>query len=163
MKIIRPPLFMRPNPESDLEQAIDRELRGLPELRAPEDLLPRVLELALERGRRPWWQKSFVHWPWMARCLFLAVTTALSGLAVYFTWGVSIGLPFESLSGEIAVLTERFAAVRSIAGSLGGALVAVGKSAGPWLPWTVAGMMGMSYLTTLALGTYCYRLASSRI
>jgi hypothetical protein len=126
MKIIRPPLFMRPNPESDLEQAIDRELRGLPELRAPEDLLPRVLELAMERGRRPWWQKSFVHWPWMARCLFLAMTTALCGLAVYFTWGVSIGLPFESLSGEVALFTERFSAVRSIAGSLGGALVALG-------------------------------------
>lgn len=163
MKILRPPLFMRPTPESELEQVIDRELRQLPNLRAPGDLVSGVMRLVVEREGRPWWQKSFVHWPWAARYAFLALTTGGLALGVYFTWGLGTGLPFQALSDEVAVFTSRFETIRSIAGSLGGALVALARSAGPWLPWTVAAVVGMSYLTTLAVGTYCYRLVSAKI
>lgn len=162
MKIIRPPLFMRPTPESELEQAVDRELRRLPDLRAPDDLIPRVLRALAERQARPWWCQSIVHWPWLARSGFLAFTTGLAGLLFYFTWGLGNGISLGVLTDEIAQLSDRIEISRTIVGSLAGALVAVARSAGPWLPWTAIGVVAASYLTTLALGTYCYRLACER-
>jgi hypothetical protein len=75
MKIIRPPLFMRPHPDLELEMAIDRELRSLPDRPAPASLAPRVLQAIAERQRLPWWRKSFTHWP-ARRLLFLVASTA---------------------------------------------------------------------------------------
>ncbi len=163
MKIIRHPLFMRPTPESELEQAIDRELRRLPDLRAPADLLPRVLQIAGERMKRPWWRKPVVLWPPAARFLFLVVTAGLAGVLFYFTWGISVGVPVGSFGDEIAQFTGRVELARSTMGSLGGAAVMVARSVGPWLPWSAAAVVVMSYLTTVGLGTCCYRLISGRV
>lgn len=162
MKIIRPPLFMRPTPESELEQVIDRELRRLPDLRAPVDLLPRILQATAARARRPWWQKPASQWPVAGRCLFLGLATGIAGLFFYFTWGLGAGLSMGALSDEVAQYSNRFEVVRSALGSLGNALLVVARSAGPWLPWTAAGIVAISYVTTLGLGTCCYRLVASR-
>lgn len=163
MKIIRHPLFMRPTPESELEQAIDRELRRLPDRRAPETLLPRVLQAIAERQRLPWWQKSFAYWPWPARVLFLAGTSGLAAFLVYFTWGLTSGVSLGSLTDELGQLSGRFDLVRGLGGTLGGAVMTLVRSAGPWLLWGTVGVLGACYLTTMALGTFCWRLASQRI
>ncbi len=163
MKIIRHPLFMRPTPESELEQAIDGELRRLPDLRAPATLLPRVLQALAERERRPWWQKSASYWPWPARGLFLIATSGLAGFLLYFTWGVSSGISLAALASEVADATQRLESIRAVCGSLLGAVVLVVRSAEPWLLWSAAGVLMASYFTTLALGTYCYRLVSQRV
>lgn len=163
MKILRHPLFMRPTPESDLEQFIDRELRQLPNLRAPDDLLPSVLRLAACRSSRPWWQQPVAYWPAPARLAFLALSTGLAALLVYFTWGLSAGTSAALLADEMAALSGRFELIRSLGSSLGGAGIALVRSAGPWLTWTAVGVVAACYFTTLTLGTYCYRLASERI
>lgn len=163
MKIIRHPLFMRPTPESELEQLIDRELRALPPVSAPPDLVSRVLAAAAALERRPWYAKPASMWPAPARFGFLALATSLAAFLVYFTWGLSTGTPYALLADEMAELSGRMELMRSLGGSLAGAGMAVARSAGPWLPWTAAGVVAACYLTTLALGTYCYRLASERI
>lgn len=162
MKIIRHPLFMRPTPESELEQLIDRELRSLPPVAAPADLVSRVLSAAAALERRPWYAKPVALWPVPARLAFLALTTGLAGLLVYFTWGLSTGTPYAYLADEMAELSGRLELARSLGGSVVGAGLAVARTAGPWLPWTAAGIVMACYLTTLTLGTYCYRLASER-
>ena len=163
MKIIRHPLFMRPTPESELEQAIDRELRRLPDLRAPRELLPRVLQAIAEREKLPWWQKSFAYWPWPARVLFLAATAGLAAVLVYFTWGVSAGVSFGALTEELGPVAGRFEQVRGLLATLGGAAVTLGRAAGPWFLWGAAGVLGACYLTTVALGAFCWRLAAQKI
>jgi len=162
MKIIRHPLFMRPNPESELEQAIDRELRRLPPLRAPADLMPSVMAAIAAREARPWWQKPAAQWPLGARLGFLVGTTGLAAFLLYFAWGVTAGVSFGALADEVAVYSSRLETVRSIGSSLGNAAVTVVRPVGSWLVWSAAGLLGMCYLTTLALGTFCYRLAAQR-
>ncbi len=159
MKIIRHPLFMRPTPESELEQWLDRELRGLPARRAPADLIPGVLRAVAEYERRPWWQRSYAQWPAPARVLFLALASGLAGLLVYFTWGLSAGATWGALGAEIGELMGRWESARNLGGALGGAALALGRAGGAWLIWGAAGVLGACYVTTLALGTACYRLA----
>ncbi|MBL9135529.1 MAG: hypothetical protein JNK85_06655 [Verrucomicrobiales bacterium] len=154
---------MRPSPEHELEQALDRELRQLPGPKAPSTLMPRVLRAIEARERMPWWQKSYASWPWAARLAFLVISGSLAALVLYFTWGLSDGITFGALSDEMAAVTQRWTAVRSIAAALGGATMAIARSAGAWTLWGVAAIAGACYLTTLTLGTYCYRLVSQRI
>lgn len=163
MKIIRHPLFMRPSPESELEQAIDRELKSLPDVPAPATLIPRV-RLAIEmRQRQPWWRKSISYWPAPARWLFIMGTTGLAGFLVY----ISLGFPAEGtvtgLTGGMGEIGAQVEVTRSIASTLGGAVVALARAAGPWLGWVGAGVAAACYLTTLGLGTLFYRLAAQRI
>lgn len=163
MKIIRHPLFMRPSPEHELEQMLDRELRDLPGPKAPATLLPRVLKAIEARERLPWWQKSYASWPWGARLTFLVISGSLAALFLYFTWGLSDGLSLGALSDEMAAITSRWTTVRSIATALGGASMAIARSTGSWALWAVAGIAGACYLTTLTLGTCWYRLVSQKI
>lgn len=163
MKILRHPLFMKPTPESELEQVIDRELRALTPPRAPATLLPRVLQAIAERERRPWWQKSFAHWPWPARLTFFVATTAIATLLLYFTSGIASGVSLGGLSEEVSVLAGHWQDVRDLLGALGSAGLALVRAAGPGLLWGVAGLAAVSYFTTFALGTLCYRVASQRI
>lgn len=163
MKIIRHPLFMTPSPESELEQAIDRALRALPERAAPPTLIPRVMEAIARRQALPWWRKSFGFWPVGARMGFLALTTSLAALLLYFGAGLSVGASLGALTDEAAQLVALLDGVWSLATALGGAAVALARSAGGWFLWGAAAVAGACYLTTLALGTYCYRLAAQRI
>jgi hypothetical protein len=63
----------------------------------------------------------------------------------------------------MAELSGRLDLARSLGGALASAGVVLVRSAGPWLTWAVVGVVAACYLTTLTLGTYCYRLASERI
>lgn len=162
MKILRHPLFMRPTPESELEQALDRELRRLPDLVAPASFAPRVMEAIARRAALPWWRRSFVHWPVAARLAFVATTTGLASLLLYFTWGLSVGVSLNALAGEAGLFSGRFEFVGTVLRALGGALLLIAGSVQPWVPWAFAAVAGGCYLTTIGLGTYMYRLAARR-
>lgn len=163
MKILKHPLLMRPTPESELEQVIDRELRALPVRRAPAELLPRVLRAIAERERRPWWQKAFAFWPWPARFVFLIGTSSLAAMVLYFTWGLSVGATLGGLADEAGEVMARLEFAQRLAHTIGGAISALVRASGAWVGWALAGLAGACYLTTLALGTVWYRLVSQRI
>ncbi|MDP2326404.1 MAG: hypothetical protein Q8N51_20600 [Gammaproteobacteria bacterium] len=159
---MRHPLFMRPTPESELEQVIDRALRALPGHRAPATLLPRLRQAIAERESRPWWQRPAASWPGCVRGLFLVGATALAGALLYFAWGISFGISLGALAAEAAEATQRLESLLGVGRSLLGAVQMLVRSAGPWLPWSAAGVVVASYRTTVALGTYCYRLVAQR-
>jgi hypothetical protein len=163
MKILRHPLFMRTNPESELEQAIDRELRRLPEISAPGSLMPRVLQAIARRKQLPWWQRSYTFWPWPARLVFLSFSSGLAALMLYFTWGLSLGVTFSALANEAAEVMAALDITRDVVLALGSAAVTLARSAGSSLLWVLGGLATACYLTTLGLGTFAYRLASQRI
>ena len=53
----------------ELQQRIDRELKSLPGLRAPETLLPRVLAAVRHWADRPWYARAWFTWPmWWRSC-----------------------------------------------------------------------------------------------
>lgn len=162
MKIIRHPLFMRPTPESELEQWLDRELRALPPRSAPVDLAPSVLRAVARYEQRPWWRRSFAYWPIPVRLLFLASTSGLAGLLVYFSWGLSVGASWDILRAEAGDLAGRLELVRALGGAMGSTALALGRAGGNWVFWGGAGVLAGCYAMTVALGTACYRLAIHR-
>ncbi len=165
MKILRHPLFMRPTPESELEQAIDRELRTLSELAAPATLLPRVLNALAAREARPWWRREYSAWPRSARVVFLAGSSSLGAVLLYFAWGVGAGLSVGALSMEAREVAGGFNLIGGALGALGGAMVSLIKAAlsHSSVLWIGSGLLAACYFTTFALGTACYRLVSRRI
>jgi hypothetical protein len=89
---------MKPSPEEQLrlEQLIDRTLRGQPPRRAPATLEARVFAEIGRRAARPWWQKSFTHWPAAARLVFLLASVGAVRLALRASgW---LATPIESAS-----------------------------------------------------------------
>ncbi len=54
---------MNPEYEKQLEVDIDQHLRELPELRAPEGLILRVMQELARRAALPWYQQSWERWP----------------------------------------------------------------------------------------------------
>ncbi|MBX3744228.1 MAG: hypothetical protein KF833_02875 [Verrucomicrobiae bacterium] len=163
MKIIRHPLLMRPSPEQELEQAVDRALRALPERSAPATLMPRVRQAIAERQRLPWWRKSFQHWPGPARWMFLGLTTALAVLVLSAGWGGSDGAGYRWMAQEALAVAGYLEVAAGVLGTLTNAGLAVAGTLGPAWIWGAAAVAGACYLTTLGLGTFCYRLVSQRI
>ena len=72
---------MQPDNEAELESLIDRELRRLPQPRAPRTLLPRVMQAA-NAAARPWHARAWFTWPWPWRIGSLAGLV----LAAYGVW-----------------------------------------------------------------------------
>jgi hypothetical protein len=77
----------------DLADAVDRELRRLPMPRAPETLLPRVLEAAGAWAGRPWYTRAWFSWPAGWR----AASAAAFALLVFGVW--TLPPPPKSLIG----------------------------------------------------------------
>jgi hypothetical protein len=69
----------------DLESLIDRQLRRLPEPRAPRSLLPRVMAAVVE-ARRPWYARAWRTWP-----IGLQIASALGCLVALAA--MSLALP----------------------------------------------------------------------
>ena len=69
---------MSGQPEPDaLEHRVARVMQALPALRAPATLQRRVLAELARRSARPWWQRSFRHWPAAVRAGFVGVCGVL--------------------------------------------------------------------------------------
>jgi len=69
--------------DQQLERAISRELKALPELAAPEALADRVLASIGRRLEIPWYRRPWENWPLVVRLASLALMLALfAGLCV---------------------------------------------------------------------------------
>jgi hypothetical protein len=69
--------------EPDLETIVHRELRRLPGPRAPQTLLPRVMNAVQALAERPWYTRAWVTWPlgWQVASV-LALTAIVAGGAL---------------------------------------------------------------------------------
>jgi hypothetical protein len=67
----------------ELESFVDQRLKHLRPPRAPETLLPRVLQAARGWADRPWYARAWLTWPAGWR---LASLAALAGLAAGIAW-----------------------------------------------------------------------------
>ncbi|HEX6465472.1 MAG TPA: hypothetical protein VFZ98_13510, partial [Vicinamibacterales bacterium] len=68
---------MQTDNESELQSLVDSELRRLPLPRAPETLLPRILQ-AVNAAPRPWYARAWFTWPWPLRLASLTVLALLA-------------------------------------------------------------------------------------
>ena len=146
------------NSEPSLESLIDRELKSLPPLAAPDSLAPRVLAALAARAALPWYRRAWQTWPRAGQVLSLAA------LAVVFVAVATAGghwipagtaRPTAGLLGGLSLLVSLLATV-------GEALVLTVKHLHP--AWLAAGVLVLSagWLSCLGLGTAIFHLAMPR-
>lgn len=154
MKII--PLFMNATSEQELERLVDGALRALPPRRAPASLAPRVLRTIAARQQVPWYRQPWPQWPraWQAGFFFFAAAL-LGGL---YAGALQVG----TVGVNPPAWLRPFIAVADALGILMKSLLAAVETLSPWLLWGAAGVVGLSCLMTLGLGTAFVRLAHTR-
>lgn len=150
---------MKNDSEDNLEKLIHRALAKLPELQAPETLIPRVLETIRIEARRPWWRRSWFYWPFGARVV--SVVFALSIMTLIFT-GTAFLWQDAAGAVELEVAEPWFArisAIGDILGTMAGAALVVWNSISKlWLLLCMI-VAFMMYVACVGIGTLCFRLA----
>lgn len=154
MKII--PLFMNPTPEQELERLVDEALRRLPPRRAPATLAPRVLAAIAARQHVPWYRQPWSQWPRALQTAFFVFAAALVGGLYAGAWRLS------HVEVTPPGWLRPFIAVADALGILLKSLLAAMETLSPWLLWGALGVVGVSCLTTLGLGTALVRLTHPR-
>src|SRR5881397_1514663 len=90
------------NEQEQLEQLMHGELRKLPELRAPETLVHRVMLAVHAKERQPWWQRPWLAWPRLAQWVSFALSAVAMAALIYFGAGAlrtaDIGSPLGKVS-----------------------------------------------------------------
>ncbi len=150
--------------EQRLADRVHRELRQLPDHRAPDTLAPRVLAALAARRSAPWWQKSWTDRPQGARLVFLAASLVLAGGLIL------AGLQLPPLGELTAGMRQpaagwfsEFEPYFALVFRLGEAVWLNLKAAPPQVLWLCAAAIGLGYATCVGLGTLGYRLALNRI
>jgi hypothetical protein len=135
--------------ESDevLERLLDRTLHELPLRRAPLTLESRVFGELERRAALPWWRRSFVHWPLLARAAFLVICGALVNLA--FLGGATVVAGVRSLSWA-----REIGGLLASAGNLAALL---GRMAPPSWAYEAIAVCAVLYAVLFGLGAAVYR------
>lgn len=154
---------MEHSDERQLAVRIDRELRRLPLPKAPPTLAPRVLAAIAARAHLPWWKKSWTHWPFGLRALFLGFLVAATAGLLYagsqFAPGESLAAAAERVGDYFSLLTP----VWQLLSALGIAFASMLRSGGQVLLWSVIATATVMYLTCVGLGTVFYRVAMNKV
>jgi hypothetical protein len=148
--------------EKQIEQLIHRELRQLPELRAPETLVHRVMLAVHARTRQPWWQRPWLTWPRSMQVTSSAVCIAAAAALVYFgaaAWqSAGIGNPLDKFwqwASSLSVVWDWFMTL------INAAALVLQKAGQQYLLIALSVAVTM-YLMCVAAGTMCYRLVFNR-
>lgn len=143
---------MANEPEKKLEQLIHRELRQLPDLKAPSSIISSVRARLEARASLPWYQRPWFAWPVPLRLASGILTIALLS-------GLSFGM--QRLLTAASTLTESttFSTIVSATNAITNALILAARAINPlYLAGGVA-LVGLMYVSCVALGTVCYRIA----
>jgi len=148
--------------EKQLEELIHRELRNLPEVPAPPTLLHRVMLAVHENARRPWWVRSWVNWPLGMQMISLAVLLASAGLVSYFLGAAWDGFSVTSMSSKVVESFAWLKPIWEIVAALVGAATVMLRVTGQQFLLIGAAIVALAYVTCVALGTVCVRMALYR-
>jgi len=150
--------------ESRLAARLHRELRQLPDRKAPATLAPRVLGALAARQRAPWWRKSWAGWPPGVRLAFLSFCLTLAGGLILA--GLQLPQPIELAAGLTESASGWFSSVKpylALLLRLGDALWLTLEAAPPQIVWLGVALVALAYATCVGLGTLGYRVALNRI
>jgi hypothetical protein len=150
------------NEQEQLEQLMQRELRRLPELRAPETLVHRVMLSVYAKERQPWWQRPWLTWPRPAQLSSSALFAATVSALIYFgaqAWQLAgIGNPLDKIWTWIVSLEPLWNWLLALLN----AVALVLQKGGQLYLFIGLGVAVTMYLLCVATGTACYRLAFNR-
>ena len=140
------------------EASLDAALKNLPPRRAPVSLENRGLAAIAVREARPWWRKSYSHWPLAMRLVFLVATAALAAGTVWFLVRGLGNSPVAAAEEALAACYGGWIQARS---ALGGLVDWVKDSLSPtvqlWI-FGAAGIIALCYATVIGAGAALYRI-----
>lgn len=141
-------------------EALDRELKNLPDHRAPPTLVPRVLAAIAARSTSPWYRQSWSAWPIGVRLaatvlVLIAVAASVSGWANLVRTPGFFGAADEFVS-DVFYLAG--AVVNLVWLVLAAVATGISRARGPFLLGLSALLIAM-YLCCIGCGTVLYRLA----
>ena len=148
--------MMNHEPDKNLERLIHRQLRALPDLSAPNELIPNVLAAIQARALKPWYASPWMTWP---------ITLRLASALLFFgalTAAVVFGR--DILHSIWQILGNPFSALEPIGQSivaLGNALALVLRSMQLQLIIAIS-FFGFLYLTCIGMGTVFFRIVLRR-
>ena len=153
---------MNPDYDKQLEAAISRELKALPELSAPTALASRMMAAIEQRARVPWYRRSWQTWPAALQAASRVVLLALFG-------GLCLGGWQLSQTGTATLALHRagewfsgLGVIGNIFNALANAAVLVVKKLGTGFIVACLVVMGTGYAMCIGAGTVYYRLAFSK-
>jgi len=156
---------MRLDPHEDRQDwvaALDAELRQLPDVQAPETLIPRVMAVVRAKAKLPWWRRTWWHWPPAAQVLLLLGFVGLMiGLSYYgpLAWnGLATSHLGQTLGGWLQALTPLWDCLAALIN----AFALVIRQARTLALVLAAGICLALYLSCLGLGTMMYKVAFSK-
>ena len=145
-----------------LEREIDRELKRLPNLQAPETLARRVMHVLGERAALPWYRQSWVAWPGPVRAVaFSLLAVMFAGLCIR-TWQLT---QLESVANAIHQVGGWFAGVGrvwNVVNVLISTALLVVKQLNTGLLIGCLAALAVGYAMCLGLGAVYLRLGMAR-
>jgi len=141
-----------------LEKAIHRELRGLPELKAPETLLHRVM-LSVHERERARWRRSWMNWPFGLQAGSLIVLLFSAGLVSYLAGAAWDGVNAASMWQRAVMSLAWLQPFWEILVAISNTILVVLRAANQNLILIGAGALVLAYLMCVGLGTVCVRIA----
>jgi len=145
-----------------LGEATDRELKGLPELRAPRTLLPRVMAAIHQRAALPWYHQAWHAWPHGLQIASFSVLALMFGGLCFAGWELSHAGGVGEATQPLRQWFSGFETVWKTLAVIVQAMLLAAKDLGP-LFIAVCVFAGIAtYVSCLALGTAFVRLAVAR-
>ena len=150
---------MNPDYDKQLEAAISRELKALPELSAPSALAGRVMAAIGQRARVPWYRRSWQAWPVALQAASLVMLLAAFAILCFGSWRLAHFATLTPVAREVSGWFSLVNAVWNAANTLANALGLAFRSLGPAVAIGSAVMLLISYAMCVGLGTVYWRLA----
>ncbi len=153
---------MNPDYDKQLEAAINRELKTLPELTAPSALANRVMAAIGQSARVPWYRRSWQMWPAAWQAASLVVLLALFGGLCLGGWQLSQAEVTTFALHRVAEWFYGLNVIGNTFSALINAAVLVAKKLGTGFIVACLVAMGTGYAMCIGLGTVYYRLAFAK-
>ena len=148
--------------EKQLELEIDRQLKQLPELKAPKTILERVMRTLEQRANLPWYHRSWAAWPLGLQAASLLSLLALFGGLCYAAGMLPHTPEYAAATHEANGLLSIFTMVWNTLSVVLGALVLALKRLGTVFMIGCLASLALGYAMCVGLGTVYLRIGFAR-
>jgi hypothetical protein len=148
--------------ERQLEAAVDRQLKQMPEWTAPATLAPRVLQAIQARAALAWYRRPLQNWPPAFQAVALVILLASFGGLCFGGWEILHAPVLSNLPHEIGQWFSGLSVIGNTCHAIAGALAAAAMKLGTGFMIGCVAALALGYAFFMAMGTVCVRLAAAR-
>ncbi len=153
---------MKLHDEKQLEAAISRELKALPNLRAPSSLATRVMATIEQPAALPWYRRAWQTWPMPLQTVSMLVLVGAFGGLCFLSWQLVLTPDYTAASSKAGSLFASLGVIWNVLGALKSAVVITVGKLGTGFLVGCGVALALGYATCLGLGTVYVRLGFAR-